>query len=97
MPLWIFPNGVMLLLTTLSLSPNMCLSLRKGTPKHRKVMRRSNAYSTQVLDDENSEPCVAVSTVDCFLLHQSTGVLFNMFNNPVTDLPVMTSRHKFAS
>ena len=79
----------MLLLTTLSLSPNIQLSLRIGAPKHRNVMRRSKICSTQVRADEHYDACVAISIVDCFLLHQSAGALFRILSAPVNDLPVM--------
>ena len=77
------------MLTALSLYPKMHLSLRMGTNKYRKVIRKSSICHTQVRADEYSDLCVAVSTVDCFILCQAIGVLFSMWIDAVTDLLVM--------
>ena len=79
----------MLILTALSLSPNMQLSFRIGTTKHHNVMRRSKKCFMQARADECSEPHVVVSIVDYFLLCQSIGVLFIIWSAPVTNLPVI--------
>jgi len=53
--------------------------------------------SVHVLAAMHSEPNVAVSTVDCDLEHQSTGVLLNWCGMPATDLPLTRSWHSLAS
>ena len=68
----------------------MQIGLRIVTPQCLKVMRMSKVCYVQVRVDECSDPYVAVSAEDVFLLHQSAGVLFNMCMTPVTDLTVMT-------
>ena len=66
--------GMVKLLTTDSLSPNMYVDRSTGTPRYRSVVRRSMIWSVAIRAATNSLPYVAVSTVACLFEYQSIGV-----------------------
>ena len=59
-----------------------------GTPKYLSVYLKSLICSVGVLAATNSDPYVAISTVDCLLEYQSIGVLFQEKRHAVSDAPV---------
>jgi len=78
------------LLIIASLSPNIKETSCTGTPKYLNVVRKSMACSVHIRPDTNSDPYVAVSTVDCFLEYQPIGVWLTKCKIPVTERPVNT-------
>jgi len=78
-------------LITDSWSPSTIVGPLMGAPRCRSTRRKSMTCSVQVLAATCSEQNVAVSTVDCDLEHQSTGVLLSWWTTPVTDLPLTRS------
>jgi len=84
-------------LITDSLSPSIVVGPLIGAPRHRSARRKSMICSVHVLAATHSEPNVAVSTVDCDLECQSTGVLLSWWRMPATDSPLMRSWCRLAS
>ena len=64
--------GMVELLTTDSLSPNMYVDRSTGTPRYRSVVRRSMIWSVAIRAATNLHPYVAVSTVACLFEWQET-------------------------
>ena len=62
------------LLTTDLLSPNKYDFVLMGTPNYLKACLKSIICSVAILDDTNSDPYVAVSTVACPFDYESIGV-----------------------
>ena len=79
------------------LSPSTIAGPLIGTPRHRSARCKSMSCSVHVLAATHSDPIVAVSTVDCSLEHQLTGVLLSWWRMPVTDFPLIGSWQRLAS
>ena len=89
--------GMVELVMTDLLSPNMKLLLLIGTPRYIRVYLRSTIWSTAILAVTKSDPYVAVSTVACHMEYQSVGVPLRMWRMAGTALPVTKSWCNFAS
>ena len=101
-PWWRFPRrecGMDPLLTiTDLLSPKRNVFPFMGTPRYRSISHNPMICWIAVLAEVNSNPYVAVLTVTCFLVYQSTGgVLLMKCRIPVTALPVLKSWSRFVS
>ena len=83
--------GMVELVMTDLLSPNMKVLLLIGTPRYIRVYLRSTIWSRAILGATNSDPYSAGSTVACLLEYQSVGVPLTMWRMAVTALPVTKS------
>src|SRR6478672_2323661 len=79
------------------LSPNIQANFSSGTPIAINDARREMLISVPLFATPNSEPKVAVSTVDWSLQCQSTGVWLTKDKTPSKDLPVTTQCMRLAS
>ena len=89
--------GMVALMITDLLSPNIYALVMMGTPRYLSVFLGSMICSVAVLAATNSEPCVAVSTVACLFQYQLIGVVLMKCNTAVTDFPVTPSWSKLPS
>ena len=80
-------SGMVEVVTTDLLSPNMYALVMTGTPRYLRVFLRSMICSVAVLAATNSEPYVAVSTVACLFENQCVWVVLTKCNTAMTDFP----------